>query len=79
GVLLNVFLFIFYMTVSNERQKENLDRMLNYTTERSLRFETYFKEKYGKSPSEGIDWIKSRGSQIETILDQIRRRINPKK
>ena len=79
GVLLNVFLFIIYMTVSNERQKENLDRMLNYTTERSQRFETHFKEKYGKSPSEGIDWIKSRGSEIETFLGHIRRGINSKK
>ena len=78
SAILNLLLLAFYLTISNERLKENLNNLIKLTDKYSQDIENHFELKYGHSPKEGIEKIKNFGIAIESSIKTLRKLINPK-
>ena len=78
SAILNLLLLAFYLTISNERLKENLSNLITLTDKYSQDIENHFERKYGHSPKEGIEKIKNFGIAIESSIEALKKLINPK-
>lgn len=72
GVLINLLLLTVYLTISNERFKENLERLLNFTDNYSKGINVHFEKKYGKNPTEALKKLNTLGSSIDSTMKLIK-------
>jgi len=77
SAILNLLLLAFYLTISNERLKENLNNLITLTDKYSQDIENHFERKYGHSPKEGIEKLKNFGIAIESSIKALKKLINP--
>lgn len=68
GVFINLLILAVYFTVSSDRYKANLERLVKISDEYSKGANSYFVEKYGKSPTEAMKDLKGRSTELETQI-----------
>lgn len=68
GVIINLLLLTVYLTISNEKYKENLEKLSTFSSEYSKKVDDYFKRKYGHDPAEGLKKIKKISSTVENAM-----------
>lgn len=78
GVIINLLLITVYLTISNERFKENLERLLNFTDNYSKGINGHFEKKYGNNPTEALKKLRGLGSEIEGVMKLIKTFMNIK-
>ena len=78
GVLINLLLLTVYLTISNERFKENLEQLLNFTDNYSKGINVHFEKKYGKNPTEALKKLSALGSSIDSTMKLIKTFMNIK-
>jgi uncharacterized membrane protein YgaE (UPF0421/DUF939 family) len=67
GVFINLLVLAVYFSVSSDRYKENLEKVVRYTDIYSDEIKKHFKEKYGKDPSDGLKQLKIASSALKSI------------
>ena len=72
GVLINLLLLTVYLTISNEKFKENLSNLSDITDNYSKEIQIHFENKYGYNPTEGLNKIKNLGSSIDGLIVKIK-------
>ncbi|SHG02020.1 hypothetical protein SAMN05444274_1205 [Mariniphaga anaerophila] len=75
GVLINLLLLTVYLTISNERFKENLSKLSLITDNYTKGIQNHFEKKYGCNPTDGLKQLNKFGSKIDDILKQVRKHI----
>ncbi len=78
GVIINILLLTLYLTVSNEKFKENLKYLSNFTENYSKDINDYFEKKYGINPAEAFIKLKSIGTGIESTINFMRKLMKQK-
>lgn len=78
GVIINLLLLTVYLTISTERFKENLERLLNFTDNYSKGINVHFEKKYGKNPTEALKKLSALGSSIDSTMKLIKTFMNIK-
>ncbi|HRD82119.1 MAG TPA: hypothetical protein PLL53_15275 [Saprospiraceae bacterium] len=71
GVIINLLLLTVYLTISNEKFKENLEKLYIFTEDYSKAINQRFEEKFGHSPTQGLQIIKGVGSSIESVISSL--------
>jgi len=81
GVIINLLLLTVYLTISNEKFKENLEKLYIFTEDYSKAINQRFEEKFGHSPTQGLQIIKGAtqglqiikgvGSSIESVISSL--------
>lgn len=69
GVIINLLVLAVYFTVRTNRYKENLEYLSKWSIDYSVNVTSYFVEKYGKNPTDGMLLLKSAGSEITNIIE----------
>lgn len=77
GVLINFLILAVYFSVSNDKYKENLEKIIGVTEQFSKNSSNLYHEKYGHSTVDGINKLKERGSKIESQIKLLTKYINP--
>lgn len=72
GVVINLLLLTFYIAISNERYKENLGKLSIFAENYSKEISIYFVKKFGYNPSDGLEKLKTFGSNIDNIIQLFR-------
>lgn len=72
GFLINLLLLIVYLTVVNDKYKENLNKLIKYANRYSEDAKRYFNKKYGQNPVEMLKKLKKPGSDLENMMFAIR-------
>ncbi|MDD3939628.1 MAG: hypothetical protein PHF49_03185 [Patescibacteria group bacterium] len=75
GVIINLLLLTVYLTISNERFKENLSKLSLITDKYTKGIQTHFENKYGCNPTDGLKQVTKFGSKIDDILKKVREHI----
>jgi len=67
GIVINLLVLAVYFSVSNDKYKENLEKILRYTEIYSTEISNHYKEKYGQEPADGIKKLKVASSALKSI------------
>jgi len=68
GVIINLLLLAVYLTISNERFKENLSKLSTITDNYTKGIQSHFEKKYGCNPTDGLKKMKNMGSKIDSTI-----------
>ncbi len=79
GLAINVLVFIVYVTVINDKYKENLGELVDTSERYSKEIGDYFNEKYDKNIVDGYEWLKLTGSSLAHFLEEIKKIIEKSK
>jgi hypothetical protein len=69
GIIINLLILTFYITVANDKYKEKLSKLINYADQYSVDVKDFFKKKYGYDPSEYVEKVKKQGTNFKTMMD----------
>ena len=72
GVIINLLLLTVYLTISNERFKENLSKLSLITDKYTKGIQSHFENKYGCNPTDGLKQLNNFGSEVADILKKVR-------
>lgn len=72
GILVNLLIFIVFITVKSERYKENLQYLNEWAASHSTEVALYFEEKFGLRTAEGLNFLIESGSATAKYLTRLK-------
>lgn len=79
GYGINILIFALYIGINSKKFQENLEKVSVWSSNSSTNLTEYFSNKYGKNPIEGYEWLRQKGSQIETTIETLSKLLRQKK
>ena len=79
GYGINILIFALYIGTNSKKFQDNLEKVSVWSSSTNTNLKEYFFKKYGKNPIEGYEWLRNKGSQIESKIEGLRKLFRQKK